>query len=213
MLWKTFVPSFSGKLGISGMWLSLNCVPGHKILEGLGNGGCLLMCFYRWLMFEKTGVKKTFHLLENEGAKVPRLKCIQYDWDIISLMVKTVNDKLLRSQACVWSMELGARIQRLETRRTIKILLKWFSENGKRKSNYHPSEAQGVTAQRPSGVLYINCISHELIYIPELIMPPKWLEYEAKMNQGPILYWCHLKMFFLRNRDGSGCMKYSQANI
>lgn len=30
----------------------------------------------RWFMFEKTRVKKAFHLLGNEGAKVQRLKCI-----------------------------------------------------------------------------------------------------------------------------------------
>ena len=32
----------------------------------------------RWLMFEKTRVKKAFHLLGNEGAKVQRLKCIHH---------------------------------------------------------------------------------------------------------------------------------------
>lgn len=38
-----------------------------------------LMCFDRWLMFEKTGVKKAVHLLGNEGARVQRLNCVQYD--------------------------------------------------------------------------------------------------------------------------------------
>ena len=30
----------------------------------------------RWLMFEKSRVKKAFYLLGNGGAKVQRLKCI-----------------------------------------------------------------------------------------------------------------------------------------
>lgn len=34
------------------------------------------VCFDRWLMFEKTRVKKAFHLLGNEGTKVQRLKCV-----------------------------------------------------------------------------------------------------------------------------------------
>lgn len=37
------------------------------------------MYFDRWLMFEKIRVKKAFHLLGNEGAKVQRLKYIYCD--------------------------------------------------------------------------------------------------------------------------------------
>lgn len=38
-----------------------------------------LMCFDGWLMFEKTIIKKGFHLPGNEGTKVQRWKCVKYD--------------------------------------------------------------------------------------------------------------------------------------